>query len=359
MAMIIGSGASTGLLAMKLVKAGIPATILEKGPYMEPKEFFEKCTEEKIYDITTDESILIPISSEFNKAESDAKVCELDSTISKGITQFIDISKSKNLTSSIISKAMDGLGKEYVKAGFDYALTILNNVENIEIVAKEGNIVGVKYTKDGHDRLKYTKTVIITADGMDSKLLLKDIGIETKNIIYNPGVTVSATLKNIDLTDGCPLNVIIKGDNFTLLPYTLETEENKLCILVKSEIEEETDDEFVANESLNEGIEIVKEILAEMNAQDIEVSEVRGINTRGNAPIGEIVNDELETEINGLFICDSSINKENTSVTQLAKKLADYLENIDYDNNQFGKSDYGLGKSYGKMDGWWREPPKE
>ena len=35
MAIIIGSGAGAGLLAAELVRAGIPTTILEKGPYVD------------------------------------------------------------------------------------------------------------------------------------------------------------------------------------------------------------------------------------------------------------------------------------------------------------------------------------
>ncbi len=35
MAIIIGSGAGAGLLAAELVRAGIPTTICEKGPYVD------------------------------------------------------------------------------------------------------------------------------------------------------------------------------------------------------------------------------------------------------------------------------------------------------------------------------------
>lgn len=59
MAMIIGSGAYVGLLAMELVKAGIPTIILEKGPYFEPKDLIEECAKDKIYDTSTEEPLLV------------------------------------------------------------------------------------------------------------------------------------------------------------------------------------------------------------------------------------------------------------------------------------------------------------
>lgn len=262
-----------------------------------------------------------------------------------------------------LKKQLTDQEKKYVQAGFDYALTILNNVEDIEVVAKDNNIVGVKYVKDGFERIRYSKTVILATDGLYSSALLKTAGIESETIKYKPAVTISAKLRKVELKNDFPIITQIKGSDFTLYPYALNNDE--ITILVASNTQEEAslDGEnnitVTTNESLDAGIEVVKEILQEMKAKDISISEATAIDCKGSSTIGNIVDDNLETSVKGLHVCDSSLSATDIPIMSLSKKLAEFLINTDYDNNQFGKSDYGLGKTYGKMDGWWREPPKE
>ena len=383
MAIIIGSGAGAGLLAMKLVKAGIPTTILEEGQHVEPKEMFNYDENDENYvggskavamaNVPSDlENELknkgIDISSELSAVRSQITTDEIDqSTISNTTQKFIDITKKESMNTKIVGKSIDLLGKEFIQAGFDYALTIINDAENIEIVAEDNNIVGVKYIKNGIDRIKYTKTVIIAAGCETTVKLLKDAEIEAnKSINYNSFVTLGGAV-DIDSND-VAMNVIASENNTILAPYY--TDEG-MGILVKSnDVSQGTIDEegkmiISDDESLNTGIELAKGILEEIGVKEINQSETKAINVIGLASIGEIVDTNLETEVKGLFVCDVSVlpaipeYPPVLSILALSERLANHLENIDYDNNQYGKSDYGLGKSYGKMDGWWRENPQE
>ena len=384
MAIIIGSGAGAGLLAMKLVKAGIPTTILEEGQHIEPKDAFKYNKEdENNYVGGTKEVAMantslelekdlkekgIDISAELSAVQSQIKTNGIDqSTISESTQKFIEMSKSESFNTKIVGKSVDALGKEFIQAGFDYALTIINDAENIEIVAENNEIVGVKYVKDGIDRIKYTKTVIIATGGESTIKLLKDANIEVnKSVCFNQSVCVGGEL-DIDSND-VAMNVIATGNDITLAPYyTCEGIE----IMVKSNkisqgnINEEGKLVLNSDESLNAGIDLAKKILDELGVKEINVSEPKAINMIGSSAIGEIVNTNLETSVKGLFVCDVSVLPSIPeyppvlSIAALSERLANYLENIDYDNNQYGKSDYGLGKSYGKMDGWWRENPQE
>jgi len=84
-------------------------------------------------------------------------------------------------------------------------------------------------------------------------------------------------------------------------------------------------------ERLGEGSSIAKEILAKAGAKSLMVSKVQGAHPGGTAAIGKIVDKNLQTKVDGLFVCDASILPVTPglppilTIVALAKRLAKVL----------------------------------
>jgi len=63
---------------------------------------------------------------------------------------------------------------------------------------------------------------------------------------------------------------------------------------------------------LNKGIEVATEILRALGCPQnkIVTGEVRGAHPSGTCRIGQVLNDDLETEISNLYACDASVFPE-------------------------------------------------
>lgn len=85
---------------------------------------------------------------------------------------------------------------------------------------------------------------------------------------------------------------------------------------------------------LDEGEQISRNILLEAGVEkrDIIFTKPRGAHPGGTAPIGETVDDNLETSIKGLFVCDSSVFPKSpgappiVTIVALAKRLSGHLK---------------------------------
>jgi choline dehydrogenase-like flavoprotein len=84
-------------------------------------------------------------------------------------------------------------------------------------------------------------------------------------------------------------------------------------------------------EKLDEGSGISSEILKKAGANSILVSRVQGAHPGGTAAVGQVVDRNLQTQIDNLFVCDASVLPAAPglppilTIVALAKRLAKYL----------------------------------
>ena len=86
-------------------------------------------------------------------------------------------------------------------------------------------------------------------------------------------------------------------------------------------------------DKLNEGAEIAKRILIEagVKKEDIIFTKPRAAHPGGSAAIGEVVNSDLETNIENLFVCDASVLPKSSAIPPivtiiaLAKRLSKHI----------------------------------
>jgi choline dehydrogenase-like flavoprotein len=84
-------------------------------------------------------------------------------------------------------------------------------------------------------------------------------------------------------------------------------------------------------EKLNEGSRISREILAKAGARNFHISRAQGAHPGGTAAVGKVVDKNLQTEVDNLFVCDASVLPASPglppilTLVALAKHLAKTL----------------------------------
>ena len=343
----------------------------------------------------------ISISKELYEVEKLLSVHEMDDAhFGKGTETFMKVAKELNLDPRKMPKFIRdeeckscgfcafGCGKnakwtsaDFVKIAIENGATVLDNTEVIDIIIeeekegiKEEKIKGEKERKGKDKKVKGVSvkkangdiefipsdTVILSAGAVGSAILLQKIGLNAgEKLFIDPFVTIGGILKDIGLKKEVQMNALVVGENFILAPHYSQFVANELkkqgakdkdilSIMVKipddnhgkikdgKVIKENTikDIQYIA-----EGSAIAGSILigGGVDPNSIISTNLRGAHPGGTAAIGKIVDTNLETEIDGLFVSDASVLPKSPgappilTILALSKRLSKYL--IDNNNN--------------------------
>ena len=235
-------------------------------------------------------------------------------------------------------------------------------IENGHAVGVEGSIRGRKFTA-------HADTVVLSAGGLGSPRIMQNSGfkeagvgmtMDTTVMVYGftkqsgtgkePPMTWSWENDDVGymlstLTDPWllyPLVAIRKGPG----PAMRWVKWNKmlgLMIKLKDDIsggvypngkisKPLTADD---NERLNHAYEVCKKILVEAGAKKstIFMTPLRGTHPSGTVRVGEMLDNNLQSETKGLYVCDASVFPESLdrptvlTIISLGKKLAQHLKN--------------------------------
>ena len=226
-----------------------------------------------------------------------------------------------------------------------------------ELISEDGKIKGVKYIKDNREEEIYGETVVLSAGAISSALILRSAGIDAgRELFFDPFVSVGGYLKDINFNTEVQMAGLVVGENFVLSPHFSSfirsnipddsvTDKDILSIMVKTPDEckgyiDDDGDVYKTNtitdiRYLAEGVATAGFILekAGVDPNTIGSTVYRGAHPGGTAPIGKIVNSNLETEISNLYVCDASVlpispgKPPILTILALSKRLADYLKN--------------------------------
>ncbi|MBR3140787.1 MAG: GMC family oxidoreductase [Methanobrevibacter sp.] len=400
MVIIVGTGAGGGILARELSKNGVDVTILEKGPYIESKDAFNyyDAYSEDIDLLTTtciggativsmanmvralDDELIeydIDLSSYYDYVEELVGVHPLDdSHIGKGTQLFLNAAQDLGLNTLKMPKAIREdeciqcgkcafgcpvdakfSGKDFVDEAVEFGAKLITQANVVEVISQNGNVIGVKYIKDGCEETLNSDKVILAAGAVGSALILRKSGIDAgREIFFDPFVSVGGYLKDINFNREVQMAGLVIGKNFVLSPHFSsfikgniddENVDDKdiLSIMVKTADDAKgyvDDDGGVVKINtihdiryLSEGVATAGFILekAGVDPNTIGSTVYRGAHPGGTAPIGKIVDNNLETEINNLYVCDASVLPVSPgkppilTILALSKRLADYLKN--------------------------------
>ncbi len=277
--------------------------------------------------------------------------------------KFIDFSKCDSCGQCIQGCTRDAKwdSTHFVNEAVAKGATLISDFKVTRIISENGDVKGIEGIFG--DKTKYfeVKKVIIASGALNTPQILKNSGI-TKNVgeglFCDLFITIGGYLKDINYYKEIPMGVKSEFGPYFLSPHfsnqLIELLENKgvnanpediVGIMVK--IADEANGKVNEDKSiektltkrdldlLKEGYEKSVKILVEMGVDpsSIVATPIRGAHPGGTAAMGSVVDNNLETEIKGLYVADASVIPQAPgrppilTITALAKRLAKNISN--------------------------------
>ncbi|HMK54268.1 MAG TPA: GMC family oxidoreductase N-terminal domain-containing protein [Methanobacteriaceae archaeon] len=390
--LVVGSGAGGGIIAKELAIRGLDVTILEKGPGTPPGEAYNHYeTINTGVEISKTDCIggttmvtvgnavrtcqkylnqehQIDLEKEFEEVEMELSVNTLpDSLFGTGTRLIMDHARNIGFTVSKMPKFIDprlckpcgkcAMGcprdakwtsQRYLKEAINAGAVLIDNSPVTDIIIENGILKGVKTIQKEY----LADIVVLCAGAIETPRLLQKIGINAgKQLFVDTFITVGGVLKGVGFQEEVQMNALIKRDGLILAPhyssmlveklpgYAPEdilgimikiTDENIGKITIDSVTKYNTAHDV---ELLAEGAAVAGSILtaAGVDPTTLVSTPARGAHPGGTAAIGQIVDSNLETEIEGLFVADASVLPRAPgappilTILALAKRLGKYL----------------------------------
>ncbi len=393
---VVGSGAGGATVARELAISGIDVTLLEKGSFITTENAYQ-CYDNLDVGVellkTTClggttlvtagnamrthqgelESFGISMESEFLELEDELDIAPLPEThFGEGTLKIMDAASSIGLSMDKMPKFINPLkcipcGKcsfgcprnakwsslNYLEEAKDFGANIIENSPVTRIIVNDRQISGV--ISNGHEY--HGEMVIVCAGAVETPKLLGTAGLAAgKHLFVDTFVTVGGVFKGIDFNREVSMNALYKGDGFILAPHYSGlvnsriggngvSEGDILGMMVKIKDESSGcvgEGRVIKNNTshdlglLAEGSSLAGAILTEAGVDpgSLVSTPARGAHPGGTAAIGEVVDENLETGIDGLFVCDASVfpNAPGAppilTILALAKRLSKYITRI-------------------------------
>ena len=320
----------------------------------------------------------IDLSDEYDKIEELLGIHQMDDAhIGKGTQKFIDCANELGFDAMKMPKFIRDedckpcgkcsfgcprdakwSGKDFVDIAVENGAELVTGAEVIKIATANKSIKSVEYIKDGKEKSIESDLVILAAGAIDSAVILQKSGIDAGNkLFFDPFVSVGGVLKDINFNSETQMNGLAVGKEYILAPhfssfiakYIKETDpeiEDKdiLSIMVKvpDDMVGTVDSEgnvFKFNtiddiRRLAQGSAAAGAILEKAGVDPTTMTSTvfRGAHPGGTAAIGEVVDKNLKTEIDGLYVSDASVIPVSPGkppillILALALRLANHLK---------------------------------
>ena len=249
-------------------------------------------------------------------------------------------------------------GKDFVDIAVENGAELITGAEVIKVSTAGKSIKSVEYIKDGENKSIESDLVILAAGAIDSAVILQKSGIDAGNkLFFDPFVSVGGVLKDINFNSETQMNGLAVGKEYILAPhfssfiakYIKETnpeieDKDILSIMVKvpDDMVGTVDSEgnvFKFNtiddiRRLAQGSAAAGAILEKAGVDPTTMTSTvfRGAHPGGTAAIGEVVDKNLKTEIDGLYVSDASVIPVSPGkppillILALALRLANHLK---------------------------------
>ena len=252
----------------------------------------------------------------------------------------------------------------FVEEALDNGAVLMNRAKVTKVIIEDKTAVGVEYTKGRKISKVFASKVIISAGGIGTPVILRASGIKRAgyDFFFDPLIGVRGTIKDINVPNSeIPMSAgVHMGDEgymmtdlahpfaFTAL-FAAEVfrfdkmfdRSNTLQIMVKAKdnLGGRLSDRGGVRKNLDKndkwkllrGYERAKRILNNAGAKDIFKTWYLAAHPGGTVKIGEIVDSNLKTEYENLYVCDCSVIPEawglppTSTIIGLGKRLAKHL----------------------------------
>lgn len=283
--------------------------------------------------------------------------------------KFIDFTKCTSCGNCIL-----GCGVEAKWSALKYLhqaqacqnVSVLPDITVTHILSASGRVTGAEAHNHKGEKIEITAgTVVLAAGGLGTPVILQNSGIESgQQLFLDLFVVILGLAKDSGMLGEPVMATVSHHDGFILSPFIdtpfvlasvipvplrrnisiMQHRQHMLGIMCKikddcvgSVQRDGTVEKTVTAgdlDKLNRGIELSREILlaAGVEPASILTTAIRGAHPSCTAAIGEVVDTNLETEIKGLFVGDSSVLPvpcglpPMVTIIALAKRLSALLK---------------------------------
>lgn len=254
-------------------------------------------------------------------------------------------------------------GSMFVEEAVSYGATLFSHARVSKVILDNKKAVGVEFAMKGKDMKVYAPKIIIAAGGIGSPVILRNSGIKGAGYDYffDPLICVMGTVKDIKGGSEIPMAAghQFVEDGYVMTDMTVPTglyrvfaaevfhfhrlfsHSRTLSIMVK---EKDSLGGRLTNgggvrkkmaeidyRKLDHGYERAKNILLNAGAKNIFKSWYLAAHPGGTVKINHLVDKNLQTEYENLYVCDCSVIPEawglppTYTILCLAKRLAKQL----------------------------------
>jgi choline dehydrogenase-like flavoprotein len=251
----------------------------------------------------------------------------------------------------------------WVEEAVSLGATLVTSARARRVLIEDGVAKGVEFVHGGKTRTALGSTVVVAAGGIGSPVLLRASGIEDagRSLFCDPVVVVIGSLPGPGHGQELPMTagVLMEDEGYTLTDfsvprwlYSLITAEvgriDKLLSYQRAAaILVETKDELNGRVTrrggirkpltqgdrrrLTQGTQRARKILTNAGAERLCRSWLFAVQPGGTVPIGRLLDPDLQTEVDNLYVCDASVIPDpwglppSLTLIGLGKRLAGHL----------------------------------
>lgn len=388
---VVGSGAGGGTVARELSRSNIDVTVIDKGPITKDVSSCYETFKSGVEVMNTVclggttmatlgnavrscqeafNRLDIDLEPEFLELERELNVGPLpDSHLGAGTKKIVDAAGKLGFEPQKMPKFIDphlckpcgecALGckrdakwtsVKYLNEAIESGARVIEKTRVTEITHKNGDVIGVKSGKKEFQ----ADMVILCAGAISTPRILINSGIHAgDNLFTDTFVTVGGVLKGINFIEEVQMNALIELEDIIISPHYSSLLVDKLrsfdvcegdilgmMVKIKDDPSGRVTLDSVVKyntlrdvELLSTGSAIAGSILKEagVDARSLVSTYPRGAHPGGTAAIGRVVDENLETDIFGLYVADASVFPEVPgappvlTICALAKRLAKYI----------------------------------
>lgn len=230
---------------------------------------------------------------------------------------------------------------------------LITNEGVMKLLAEDDKIKGV-VTNQGNTY--YADVVVVAAGGLVTPKLLRSIGIDAgESLGVDPFVTIGGYYKDARQDHAIQMNQFIKLPHIVISPHTSQyllplvqethpdaTVDDIMSFMVKvpdmttgyvhgEDVHKELETRDASLIARGCGIASAILINAGVDIESISSTHVRGAHLIASAPVGDVVDSNLETEVKNLYVGDGSVLPESPglppiyTILALSRRLGQYL----------------------------------
>ena len=272
--------------------------------------------------------------------------------------KFIDFEKCRFCGRCVNGCVYDAKwdGTYFVKEAVEYGADLITDFNVFEVLHENDKVIGVVgIDKNNEKHIFKAKNVIVSAGALNTPIILKNSGIKNVGgqIFFDIFTTIGGYLEDANLKNELMMGVKAEFGPYFLSPhYSMQLlplmqdkgidaeDKDVIGLMLKfadtciGTIDHEGNIEKTLTEEdvglIKEGYDKAIKILLEMGVpeESIVATSLKGAHPGGTAAVGEVVGNNFESEIKGLYVCDASVIPEAPgrppilTIVAIAKKVA-------------------------------------